>query len=119
MTYQEETRPCAGAGQVVSRRASDTPQNTRPAGQKQTQVERVLAMLMESDECCSTDFIRQYLPRFSVAIHKLRKQSFVIDKHPCVRHFHESTQWAYVLVAVPFETPSGQIGLLGKGAGDA
>lgn len=83
---------------------------------KPTQVDRVLRMLLEADEVCGSEFYRRYIPRFSVAIHKLRKAGYVITKRPCDRvdHYHEGTQWLYVLEALPWDpTEPGRLSLRG------
>lgn len=70
-----------------------------------TQTERVLAALLESDEVCGSELYRQFIPRFSVAIHRLRQQGYVISKRPCDLHFHSDTAWLYRLEALPEKQP--------------
>lgn len=85
---------------------------TRPnQDSKQTQYFRVLTMLTEADEVCSSAFYRQYLPRFSVHIHKARQAGYLISKRPCDRldHDHTGTCWLYRLEALP--EPPERLGL--------
>jgi hypothetical protein len=72
-----------------------------PNDNRPTQQSTVLTMLMDADEVCSSAFYANYLPRFSVSIHKLRKAGYVITKRPCDRHEHVGTLWLYRLEALP------------------
>lgn len=66
-----------------------------------THRQHVLGMLLDSDEVCGTEFYAAYLPRFSVQIHLLRRDGWLIDKRPCDRHAHDHTAWLYSLEAPP------------------
>lgn len=68
-----------------------------------TQYFTTLNMLMECDEVCSSDFYRAYLPRFSVHIHRARRDGYVISKRQCdLRdHDHRGICWLYKLEALP------------------
>jgi hypothetical protein len=76
-----------------------------PNGSRPTQQFTVLTMLMNEDEVCSSAFYANYLPRFSVAIHKLRRAGYVITKRTCDRHEHVDTLWLYRLEALPTRFP--------------
>lgn len=80
-----------------------------PTSQSPTQRERVLAALLEADEVCGSELYRQFIPRFSVHIHKLRSEGYVITKRPCDRpgHDHTGPAWLYKLEALPVQ-PSGK-----------
>ena len=87
------------ASQTIGR-TTDEPKPSRP--RRRTQQDRILAMLGEADEVCSSEFYRAYMPRFSVAIHRLRQDGYVITKRPCDRHdWHEGGAYLYRLEALP------------------
>ena len=66
---------------------------------KRTQLDAVVMMLTRSrDGVCGTDFLRSYVPRYAARIHELRREGWVIDRRPCDRHEHGSTQWIYEAV---------------------
>lgn len=94
----EEAGPTRPAPSVLAATKATQDQHSRP-----TQYFTVLNMLMEADEACSSEFYRAYLPRFSVAIHRARRDGYVISKRPCDRrdHDHRGTCWLYRLEALP------------------
>lgn len=72
-----------------------------------TQLEEVLAMLLETDEVCGSEFYRRYIARYSVHVHRLRRDGYVISKRPCDidAHQHSNPAWLYRLDSVPGQTP--------------
>jgi predicted transcriptional regulator len=74
---------------------------TRTDDSQPTQLFTTLSMLMEADEVCSSEFFAAFMPRFSVAIHKLRSNGYLIAKRQCDRHRHRGTCWLYKLEALP------------------
>ena len=80
-------------------------QSTSDGSQKSTQTDRVLSKLVQQGETCGSEFYADFIPRFSVSIHKLRRAGYVIQKRQCDRidHAHEGTGWLYKLEAMPVE----------------
>ena len=79
---------------------------TRPSkDSRATQYDRVLGLLLDYEEVCGSVFYRAYIPRFSVWIHRLRRQGYLVSKRKCdrVAHGHIDTQWMYRLEALPEE----------------
>ncbi len=82
---------------------------TRPAqkvssvkDRKPTQRDRVLAMLMDRDAVCGSDFYSARLPRATARIFELKRDGFVIERRRCTRaHDHESPMFEWTLVAMP------------------
>lgn len=68
-----------------------------------TQRDEVLRMLLEVDEVCGSEFYRRYIARYSVHVHRLRQDGYLISKRPCdiEAHGHVATAWLYRLEAVP------------------
>lgn len=82
----------------------DVTDSTLSRGHKPTQLDRVLGMLLDQDEVCGhADFYSEFIPRFSVHIHRLRRRGYVIVKSRCTRseHGHIGVAWLYRLIAVP------------------
>lgn len=100
-THEETGRRGEATGSRVGRQTNYTTQRT-------TQLDRVLSMLLEADEVCGSEFYRQYIPRFSVWVHKLRKAGYVVSKRRCDRHNHEGVGWLYRLEALPH--PPSEVG---------
>ena len=75
----------------------------RVQGPGATHLDRVLRMLLERDEVCGSEMYAAYLPRFSVQIHQLRRDGYLISKRPCdiEGHHHDGTGWLYHLESVP------------------
>ena len=73
----------------------------------ETQLDRVLRMLLENDEVCghAEFYAMAFVPRFSVHLHRLKKLGYIITKRPCDRpeHNHAETAWLYRIDAVPYE----------------
>ena len=69
----------------------------------ETQLARVLGMLLDRDEVCGSEMYAAYIARFSVHIHRLRSTGYQISKRPCDidSHHHDGTGWLYRLEAVP------------------
>lgn len=101
-------RPGEGRGSQQSL-DGDAPIVAEPK-RKTTQLERVAMMLFEADEVCGSEFYNRYIPRFSVAIHKLRRAGYIITKRPCDQHYHEGTGWLYRLESLPFNPGKGDGG---------
>lgn len=78
-----------------------TPGSSGLAADRLTQLGRVLVMLVDSDEVCSSEFLAEYMPRFSVHVHRLRSAGYLVSKRPCDRHDHDAGLWLYKLEAVP------------------
>ena len=98
--FDTRTPPERSRGAQEAAIHNDRAQDSRP--RRQTQADRILSMLGERDEVCGSEFYRAYMPRFSVAIHRLRQQGFVITKRPCDRHdWHEGGAYLYRLEALP------------------
>jgi DNA-binding transcriptional ArsR family regulator len=67
-------------------------------------LDRVLAFLLQSEEVCGSEMYAAYIPRFSVHIHRLRRDGYIISKRVCDRHDHDAgTGWLYRLEALPFD----------------
>ncbi len=92
-------------------------ESNRRTGQGPTQLDRVLTMLLDDGEVCGSTFFEAYLPRFSVQIHLLRRDGWVISKRPCDidRHHHHGTSWLYRIESVPDNT--GQLAMVLDGGG--
>ena len=62
------------------------------------QRERVLTML-KAGPVCGTDFLRQFIPRYSARIYELRQLGLTVTERPCrfSHHDHESRQTVYEL----------------------
>jgi hypothetical protein len=75
-----------------------------------TQKERVLAMLKHGP-VCGTQFLKAFIPRYAVHIHKLRQEGYSIGKRQCSQYHeahidylrgitycgHDTVQWRYTL----------------------
>ena len=69
--------------------------------EKESQADRVLAMLRDSElGVCGTDFLAAYIPRFSARLLELRRAGHVIEKRKCFAygHHHRTKQVRYVLI---------------------
>ena len=66
----------------------------------QTQLRRVAAML-EAGPVCSTDLLREYIPRGGARVWDLRRAGYAIETRRCTQHKHRSYQIEYVLLAKP------------------
>ena len=87
-------RPPESGGRSSTARQNNKPfdGDPNPRGrQKQgpTHRDRVLRLLEDHYEVCSSQFYRAYLPRFSVQIHQLRRQGYVVSKRPCDLDYHD------------------------------
>ena len=65
-----------------------------------TQLARVLAML-EAGPVCSTDLLREYIPRGGARVWDLRRGGYAIETRRCTQHKHRTHQIEYVLLAKP------------------
>ena len=62
-----------------------------------TQLQRVAAML-EAGPVCSTDLLREYIPRGGARIWDLRQLGYAIETRRCTQHSHRTFQIEYVLL---------------------
>jgi len=65
-----------------------------------TQLQRVLAML-ELRPVCSTELLREYIPRGGARVWDLRRAGYAIETRRCTQHKHRTFQIEYVLLAKP------------------
>ncbi len=92
--------PAAGTtGPVKSSPTSDSPQHSgvRPP----TQLARVATWLSKDGEVCAVDLLRAGMPRYAVAIWRLRRLGWSISTEPCTEHGHTTRQVCYVLDSLP------------------
>jgi hypothetical protein len=83
----------------------NTTDSNRKSG-KATQLERVLQLLTEQEEVCSSVFYQEHMPRFGARLRLLRERGWVWTKRLCdvVDHRHESNAFLYRLIAAPVKT---------------
>lgn len=85
---------------------AETDQRHTLSDPPRTQLDVVLAMLLDRPAVCGSEFLDARIPRYSAHIHTLRKQGYHIDTRICdLGHYHESQAWCFELVALP--APSG------------